>query len=75
MENEETVKLNLPEVKKRKRLSIFVEFDSEYAGFGFFKNKKVKTLILGFAILRIMYLSEAQYNRIITVATFSETFM
>ena len=64
--------IELPEVKKRNGISIYIGIDAEYAGFSITFKKRVKSIILGFVVIRFINVSEAQYNRIITLATLNE---
>lgn len=70
---ENPISLRLPEVKNRKGLSIYLGFDQDYAGFHFRRRGGILTVTLGFIVLRVIPVSEAHYNRFITVATIMES--
>lgn len=68
------INIDLPEVKNRKGLSIYIGIDSEYAGFSYSFKKNVKSLTLGWLVIRIIKASEAHYNRLITVVTLQQVY-
>jgi hypothetical protein len=65
--------MELPVVKHKKGLTAVFAADAEYCGFDISFNKYGFEIKLGFAMLRILFVSESMYNRLITVTTLKDS--
>ena len=63
----------LPVVKHKKGLTAVFSADAEYCGFNFGLSKHGFEIKLGFVMLRVLFVSESMYNRLITVTTLQDS--